>query len=517
MRALVVLALVSACGSEGQPLRRWQLDVTGLPGARAVELPANLHRALPAHELDYHLSTEASVTPGAPVTLAIDCFHGRLGLEVDGTPVRDRGDVAVGEHRFAFVPERDRVTLVLTAHFDMSTVSGFGTAPALVAGEREGGDAVAAFNRNAAIIEATVIALFGFLFGILYALDRRRRDHAALAVQAFCATVMPLNLLGVLDRVLGPDGASIVINACGNVLVLGLLYFLHLSNDLGPPRRAFLWLGGALIAAHALVLVWMRAALLLFPVQGLFTNAVVVYVIARYIGLARDRARRTDALLLLAGLGLALVGVVLEYVWLTTGRSPFAGVHTVGLGVLPIAAAQAAVLARQHVERQRALEAAADELRHQVAERSRELSEALAKLSNPRVAIEAGRVIDGRYRVVRRIGAGGMGAVYEVERLADGQRLALKTLRGHADADLLARFAREAQIAAQASHPNLVPVLDVGVADGTLFLVMPLVGGGSLADHRDRWGDARWARPLVRQIAAGLAALHERGIVHRDL
>ena len=92
--------------------------------------------------------------------------------------------------------------------------------------------------------------------------------------------------------------------------------------------------------------------------------------------------------------------------------------------------------------RERELERVNEEVRRQVAERSREMSEALAKLSQPTIAIEADRTIDGRYRVVRRLGAGGMGAVYEVERAGDLRRLALKTLRGRANPDLMARLAR---------------------------------------------------------------------------
>jgi len=164
----------------------------------------------------------------------------------------------------------------------------------------------------------------------------------------------------------------------------------------------------------------------------------------------------------------------------------------------------------------RTLERTATELRHQVAARSRELGEALARLGKLG-PVELDRTIDGRYRVKRRIGVGGMGAVYEVELISGGERFALKTLRGRADIQLMARFAREAQIAAELRHPNLVPVLDVGIADGTLFLVMPLMTGGSLENQRGRFGDIAWSRPLLAQIAAGLEALHVRGVVHRDL
>ncbi|MGE5186285.1 MAG: serine/threonine-protein kinase, partial [Acidobacteriota bacterium] len=158
------------------------------------------------------------------------------------------------------------------------------------------------------------------------------------------------------------------------------------------------------------------------------------------------------------------------------------------------------------------------ELQRQIAARSQEVGEVLAKLAQqPREPIDAGRIIDGRYRVIRWLGAGGAGAVHEVERIADGQRFALKTLRGNVDPEAMARFAREAEIAARLHHPNLVAVVDFGVADGGLFLVMELIEGGSLENERDHFGDAAWALPLLCQIATGLAAMHGLGIVHRDL
>jgi hypothetical protein len=158
------------------------------------------------------------------------------------------------------------------------------------------------------------------------------------------------------------------------------------------------------------------------------------------------------------------------------------------------------------------------ELQRQIAARSQEVGDVLAKLVHqPRQPIDAGRVIDGRYRVIRQLGAGAVGAVHEVERLTDARRFALKTLHGNVETEAMARFAREAEVAARLNHPNLVPVIDFGVTDGGLFLVMELVGGGSLEDDRDKFGDAAWALPILSQVATGLAAIHQLGIVHRDL
>jgi serine/threonine-protein kinase len=213
--------------------------------------------------------------------------------------------------------------------------------------------------------------------------------------------------------------------------------------------------------------------------------------------------------------GLALIQVI-HYG--TTGHSAIGGIHPASAVVGIQAAIQGLILARQHVARQRTIESANAELQRQVAERSRELGDALAKLGQrPAHKLDSGRVIDGRYRVLDKLGSGGMGTVHAVERISDGAKLALKTIRGAGDTDVMARFAREAQVAAELDHPNLLPVLDVGITDGGLFLVMPLVDGGSLEAQRAKFGDRKWAAPLLPQIAAGLAALHERGIVHRDL
>jgi len=165
---------------------------------------------------------------------------------------------------------------------------------------------------------------------------------------------------------------------------------------------------------------------------------------------------------------------------------------------------------------QRAFAVLGAELRRQVAARSRNLADALTRKAGHRLHI--GEIIEGRYQVVSIIGQGGMGRVYEVTRLADGRRMALKLLSETAGPTALARFAREAHIAAALDHPNIVPALDVGITpEGSLFVVMQLVRGPSVAGERARYGDAAWAVPILTQIADALVAMHAQGIIHRDL
>ena len=161
------------------------------------------------------------------------------------------------------------------------------------------------------------------------------------------------------------------------------------------------------------------------------------------------------------------------------------------------------------------------ELRHQIAERSRHLVASLhgsAEIAAQGRSYRAGDVVGGRYMVVQRLGQGGMGAVYEVERLTDEKRFALKIMSGRISGSAAARFAREAEIAARVSDPNLVSVVDIGgVETGELFLVMELVEGKTLDDCRERFGDVAWSLTILPQIARGLRALHAAGVVHRDL
>lgn len=140
----------------------------------------------------------------------------------------------------------------------------------------------------------------------------------------------------------------------------------------------------------------------------------------------------------------------------------------------------------------------------------------------PPSAAPAGTLIDGRYRVERVIGVGGMGTVYEAENVRIGRRVALKVLRPEmtlspVDVD---RFEREARIAVRLSSPHVVDVLDFGrTAAGELYIVMELLQGESVASRLARVGRLAPERvaELMRQLLAGLGAAHDAGVVHRDL
>jgi serine/threonine protein kinase len=163
------------------------------------------------------------------------------------------------------------------------------------------------------------------------------------------------------------------------------------------------------------------------------------------------------------------------------------------------------------------------ELRRQIEQRSRRLLEILLPKEGPLAGLKQlppGSFLADCYRVVRVLGEGGMGIVYEVERTTDHQRLAAKVLRTSPDRPGAGRFVREAQILARLNHPNLISISDIDITStGILFIVMELVSGVSLGQLRHRFGPShqRWGLHVLRQLAAALSVLHAEGIVHRDL
>ncbi len=134
---------------------------------------------------------------------------------------------------------------------------------------------------------------------------------------------------------------------------------------------------------------------------------------------------------------------------------------------------------------------------------------------DPRV----GNELAGRYRVLERLAGGAMGVVYRGERIGLGRVVAIKFLHASfaQSPDFLSRFEHEARAMSRLDHPNCVSVIDFGVAD-TPFFVMDFVSGTTCTEIIEEGPvEPRRAIGLVRQVLAGLAHAHERGIVHRDV
>jgi eukaryotic-like serine/threonine-protein kinase len=130
-------------------------------------------------------------------------------------------------------------------------------------------------------------------------------------------------------------------------------------------------------------------------------------------------------------------------------------------------------------------------------------------------------LFDGRYRIIRRLGSGGMANVYLAEDEELGRRVAIKVLdEKHAkDEQFVERFRREAKNAASLSHPNIVSIYDRGEAEGTFYIAMEYVEGRTLKDLILARGPlpVDQAVSYARQILSALRFAHRKGIVHRDI
>ena len=138
----------------------------------------------------------------------------------------------------------------------------------------------------------------------------------------------------------------------------------------------------------------------------------------------------------------------------------------------------------------------------------------------PRVPeVSEGSVVDGRYRVLRKIGSGGMADVWLAEDSHLQRQVALKVLHSRfaQDREFVERFRREAESAAGLHHPNVVAVFDRGEVDGTYYIAMQYLEGRSLKQLIDVGLTPEQSVYLIRQVLEGARFAHRNGVVHRDL
>ena len=145
--------------------------------------------------------------------------------------------------------------------------------------------------------------------------------------------------------------------------------------------------------------------------------------------------------------------------------------------------------------------------------------------ASPGPGFRAGQVLNQRYRIERKLGAGGMGVVFLAVDVKLERQVAIKTIRRSSlgrspqqAAVARGRFEREGRLVARLSHPNLAAVFDVGESDGGSYLVMEYVDGTTLRDELAAKGrlDLAAAVAVFRGVLAGLEEAQRRQIVHRD-
>ncbi|MCB0360189.1 MAG: serine/threonine protein kinase, partial [Bdellovibrionales bacterium] len=134
-----------------------------------------------------------------------------------------------------------------------------------------------------------------------------------------------------------------------------------------------------------------------------------------------------------------------------------------------------------------------------------------------------GEIFEGKYRIEKRLGGGGMGAVYQARQLILERNVAVKIIKPHLigpeEDEFQKRFLFEARTASSLNHPNIIAVHDFGFHDHISYLVTELLDGETLRERINREGTLplKVALEITNQVAAALTHAHERGIVHRDL
>ncbi len=534
---VVTSGLLAGCGGGDLALPDWRLEHQGR--ALAVHLPGTFDDMLPRHATTYELRTAVNVPEAwrdRDLELHLPAFDGLVELVVDGAPaqpvLRDlpSGYRRPGPHAWLVAAQHTadgRLDLALRIDHRWTQSAWFGTAPQLVrAGEPPAITTVLRLlNLVAAVAALAALGQIGVTALLVYLTDRRRRAYAFFGVQAISALVFPLHVLGLTQFVLGPYD-PVLLSLGLIVAICASVYSTHAFFDMPPPNPWFLRLA-PLVALPTLLLPGpFYTSRFAGPPTVAYLVVTTVYQLSACAMVWRRRQdRRSAAYLALSWLGLAL-SCVPEFFFWTGFPEVFSGARSPSLGLalfgfwLSLMFSQRHILSlRESDAKSGELEQLNQELRRQIAEKSAQISDALALAHGPpgrAPELAPGTILQQRYRVESRLGDGGMGSVYAVTRLADQRRLALKVAH-EVNGVALARLAREAQVACQVDHENVVRILDVDVASaGFLYIVMELVDGTTLKDEL-LGHDLRWRLDVLRQIARGLAALHDAGVVHRDL
>ena len=522
--AFLVLLFAGPLGCDSMaPLAVTRWDVNGaaatLPGDVATHLAARGQEIRMTSNVDVPLSLR-----GGPLSLGINVQWCSPKLTVDGVPIDDvertalDGERSQGAHLYRIPAEivRDRLGLALQIDDTYEYCTLFETPPTLARGEF--GTAayrlVHRINSGLPIVALVLLAMVGAALLLLYFTGGRRREHLWASLMCLFATCSPLGFIGLPHYLFGYRGDAVY----GLSIIAGLfgLHFAETYFRRPPLSKTWTWLLVAVTLAvpftmrrYSLGLMWgiVNAA-------GLATYGRIVWTLARH-----RRQSRNGTLLLVSFCSLGPLFFI-ESAWLFGAPDLLQGAHLSYVAWVLMSASLLLAFMRDFgataIDLRAQLAAArthegeiltlSDELRHQVAQRSRELRDALVRTEGLLVpqCPTVGDVFDGRYRVVRELGAGGMGAVFEVERQSDRHRFALKVVTGRITGASAARFAQEAEIGARMKHPHLVSIVDVGIARGTTpFRIVPRRPPATVRRRRvgaaDRAADCGGARGASRR------------------
>jgi hypothetical protein len=554
----VVLLVLLLCGCSrggGQRVEHFTFEAPE-QAPRAIDLPVHLAE-LPDHLVVYHLRASVMLDPGLAgreLVLVLPYLPAPVAVRAGGQEARLQGDVQPAAAYGAGLPRRwllpssattgERpLDLDLAVTHDWSMSSRLDVAPELILADKESPrvERNRVLNEQGAWFGMVALSQVGMTFLAVYFWDRRRRAYLWFAIQALTASYYPAFILGLPLGWLGWKMETVVLAQSLAIAPIVSVYFTHAFFGLPRPHRAWLLLLAVGLVSPLVVLARTTDFLAIAQASRIVALCVVcgiAYQLATGVGLLRTHADRGIVVFFLCcWMALASSSWVDLLTWVG-GPELLSGGRPACFGLGFFAIFQSMLLGRSHFrtlveaehlnerlvaqvhdlrERQSEIQNLNEELRRQIGRRSADILAALtAGDGTANVSLAPGDVVEGRYSVVAELGVGGMGKVYEVQRLSDSRHLALKVAQDvHGLA--LARLAREAQIATQLHHPNVVAVVDADVAQGGYaYLVMELVEGRSLA----KYVGARpipWCLDVMRQMLEGVRALHEQGIIHRDL
>ncbi|HVG58213.1 MAG TPA: protein kinase [Hyalangium sp.] len=394
------------------------------------------------------------------------------------------------------------------------------------------------YERYTELIVVGMLLMMALHFLTLFLL--RRNERAPLWFSLFCLMLaMRTLLVGRHIEEAHPEttlGPLILRVEYINLPLLALFFILFLAEIFTIRPSWFVrmsmvtTLGLAALAALASHPVFTGS---LYVLQAFLLFGMGCLIASLVIEVIRDRNRL--AAVMVVGLVIFTAAVIHDV--LATNQIINSSLSAQAIGGICFLVIQSSLLALLNHRMRRGLENASaqlvaqnremallnEDLRVQVAVRSRSLAETLTALlgEKPRSAeFRPGLIVGKRYQLEQHLGTGGMGMVFSAKRLSDQRRVALKLIStSYANnPTALARLAREAESAAAIDHPNVVRVLDIDLDEqGALFLAMELVQGHDLESQRSRFGDLAWALPLLPQLLKALQAIHAGGVIHRDL
>ncbi len=559
LATIFCLFLLAGCGIEHvESLAAWNFELAGQAPSTVI-LPVHLDSVLPSTSTTFVLRRTV-VLPndfrGKRLTLGFARLsgiaeltvneHPAISLETDRLPI-SQPYRAPGTQRWAIGAEEttgETLDLALLVHHRWSQSAWLDCVPRLSATSQ--GDValltIRTLNESLSFFAMAMGTLVGFSYALVFLSDRRRVVYGWFALEAVGGIAYPSFASGLSQHFFGTSDTTVL----ALQVTLGALSAVHFARayyGLGPTSRLFCYGWLVFIVVAIGVNGPFTSTRYSTPLIVLMIGGATLYQLGLGVHLHWRNPRPKNILVVTFAWPLAALLAGSDCLsWLGFGE-PLGGIQTGGAAIAFVSLLRAAALSSDHQQslrvtdqlnaelearvalleqKRREVEGLNAELRRQITARSEQFADALAKLASHHegaINLAVGDVLAGQYRVLRPIATGGMGAVFEVERTGDLERFALKVLTGNHDPSAVARFAREAQIASQIHHPNVVAIRDIGVASPEcfLFLVMEYVQGAPLSELKDRCGKVRWALPVLGQVAQGLAAIHERGIVHRDL